>query len=77
MKELAPKVVVQKRLEKLEQMQDLLMEKDGQAQLEQELGVKLEERFIEVQHKDNPLPGTVQEKKEKTYLEKKMEREKE
>lgn len=50
--------------------------KEGDKQIEQKLGVKLDYKYMTVQHHEDPLPGETP-KKDKDYFEKKKDRENE
>jgi hypothetical protein len=59
MRELLPKAQVQAKLRALEEAQATLAAKDGDVQLAERLGVKLDYagKYHTVQHIEDPLPG--------------------
>eukprot|EP00347_Sterkiella_histriomuscorum_P020948 403335841 len=73
-KEMLPKQHIQNKLKQLDQYSTLLAEKEGDREVEEKLGVKLDNnKYHTIQHYADPLPGE-ELPKEKSYYEKKRER---
>lgn len=56
-KELLPKTIVQNKLKALDLYQSVLEQKDGDKEVEEKLGVKLNPKYFTLQYSDEKLPG--------------------